>query len=193
MLTPGIAEVETGSGVLLDDGTLLARAGDGDGSAFEQLVIRYRPPMYRLAFRMLSHSGDAEDAVQDVFVAAWRRLADLRADTAFVGWLYRITTNRCLNVLRCRRPTAELDPDAATTVHMAHQPERAAEVNEELAALDDALGMLTPSQRACWLLREGHGRSYDEIADIVGTSTTAVRGRIARARTQLAEVMRPWQ
>jgi RNA polymerase sigma-70 factor (ECF subfamily) len=193
MLTPGLVEPAPAAPTGLDDATLIARASAGDGSAFEQLVVRYQAPMYRLALRMLSHSGDAEDVVQDVFVTAWRRLADLRADAAFVGWLYRITTNRCLNVLRGRRPTAELDPEAATTVHLAHQPERAAEVSEELAALHAALDTLTPSQRACWLLREGHGRSYTEIADIVGTSTTAVRGRIARARAQLAEVMRPWR
>ena len=62
-----------------------------------------------------------------------------------------------------------------------------------MAALTDALQQLTPEQRACWLLREVHGRSYDEIAEIVGANSTAVRGRIARARAQLAEVMKPWR
>jgi RNA polymerase sigma-70 factor (ECF subfamily) len=73
------------------------------------------------------------------------------------------------------------------------QPEHAAQVSEQMAALTKALQELTPEQRACWLLREVHGRSYEEIGEIVETSSTAVRGRIARARAQLAEVMQPWR
>jgi RNA polymerase sigma-70 factor (ECF subfamily) len=177
----------------LDDTTLVARAGDGDVPAFEQLVVRHQPAMYRLALRMLTSSGDAEDVVQDVFITAWRQLPELRDDAAFVGWLYRVTTNRCLNVLRARKPTTELDQDTAISGRADVQPERAAEISGELAALHRALAVLPPTQRACWLLREAHGRSYDEIARIVGTSPTAVRGRIARARSQLAEAMRSWR
>ncbi|SLJ82601.1 Probable RNA polymerase sigma factor [Mycobacteroides abscessus subsp. abscessus] len=66
-------------------------------------------------------------------------------------------------------------------------------MNSQLAALNQALQRLTPEQRACWLLREVDGLSYEEIATIVETNTTAVRGRIARARAQLAEVMKPWR
>jgi RNA polymerase sigma-70 factor (ECF subfamily) len=177
----------------LDDPTLVARAGDGDVHAFEQLVVRHQPAMYRLALRMLTSSGDAEDVVQDVFIAAWRQLPELREDAAFVGWLYRVTTNRCLNVLRARRPTTELDEEIVVSGRAEVQPERAAQISGELAALHAALALLPPTQRACWLLREAHGRSYDEIARIVGTSTTAVRGRIARARSQLAEAMLSWR
>lgn len=176
----------------LDDATLVARAASGDVRAFEQLVGRYQAPMYRLALRMLADRGDAEDVVQDVFLTAWRRLPELRDDAAFVGWLYRITTNACLTLLRRARPTVELNPET-TPSPPAGQPERAAEINGGLAALTEALAGLTPSQRACWLLREAHGRSYQEIATTLGTSVTAVRGRIARARAQLAEAMRAWR
>jgi RNA polymerase sigma-70 factor (ECF subfamily) len=180
-----------GTAVELDDATLVARARDGDVPAYEQLVRRYQGPMYRLAARMLASRGDAEDVVQDVFLTAWRRLPQLQEDAAFVGWLYRTTTNRCLNVLRARRPQSELDPEATHSPDPA--PDRAAEVSAQLAALTDALQQLTPEQRACWLLREVHGRSYEEIADAVNSTSTAVRGRIARARAQLAEVMQPWR
>jgi RNA polymerase sigma-70 factor (ECF subfamily) len=176
-----------------DDATLAARAGDGDVHAFERLVTRYQRSMYRLALRMLGDAGDAEDVVQEVFLAAWRGLPELRTDAAFVGWLYRMTTNHCLNALRSRRPTTELQPDSARSRRVDVQPERATEISSELAALTIALDGLTASQRACWLLREAHGRSYEEIAAILGTSSTAVRGRIARARAQLAEAMHPWR
>ena len=177
----------------LDDATLVARARDGDVRAFEQLVLRYQDAMFRLAVRMLGRGGEAEEVVQEVFLTAWRRLTGLQADAAFLTWLYRMTTNRCLNVLRARRPTVELDAETTVSACPDTQPERAAEIHGELAALTEALHQLTPQQRACWLLREAHGRSYEEIAHILGTSATAVRGRIARARAQLAEAMLSWR
>lgn len=182
-----------GREVVLDDATLVIRARDGDMRAFEVLVRRYQGPLYRLALRMLSSRGDAEDVVQEVFLTAWRRLGQLREDAAFVGWLYRATTNRCLNIIRARRPVTDADLDGRESVDAAGSPERAAQVSEQLIALAAALGRLTPEQRACWLLREVHGRSYEEIAGAMGTTRTAVRGRIARARAQLAEVMAPWK
>lgn len=179
--------------VVLDDATLVVRARDGDIRAFEVLVRRYQGPMYHLALHMLSDRGDAEDVVQEVFLTAWRRLGQLRDDPAFVGWLYRTTTNRCLNMIRARRPVAEADLDSRASAEAAGSPERAAQVSEQMIALASALTRLTPEQRACWLLREVHGRSYQEIARATCTTQTAVRGRIARARVRLAEAMSPWK
>ncbi|HEY1916497.1 MAG TPA: RNA polymerase sigma factor [Streptosporangiaceae bacterium] len=182
-----------GEGSDLDDTTLVARARDGDAVSYEQLVLRYQGPMYRLALRMLGNRADAEDVVQEVFLSVWRRLGTLADDAAFVAWLYRMTTNRCLNVIRARRPSADVDFDEQPSGSPAGRPERAAEVSAQLTVLTGALEQLTAEQRACWLLREVHGRSYDEIAQTLGTTGTAVRGRIARARAQLAEVMAPWR
>ncbi|MGW4482407.1 RNA polymerase sigma factor [Amycolatopsis sp. NPDC004368] len=177
----------------LDDATLVGRAREGDVRAYEQLVLRYQAPMFRLAVKMLNHRGDAEDVVQETFLGAWRKLGQLNDDSAFVGWLYRSTANRCLNVIRARRPQADVDLELAESPRADVQPERAAQVNGQLEALNAALQQLTPPQRVCWLLREVHGRSYDEIAEVVGVNPVAVRGRIARARAQLAEVMKPWR
>jgi len=177
----------------LDDVTLVIRARDGDMAAYEQLVRRYQGPMYRLAAGMLSSKADAEDVVQEVFLTAWRQLGQLQQDAAFGGWLYRTTTNRCLNVIRARRSTTDVPLDEQEPRNPQPGPERVIEISEQMAALNTALQGLTGEQRACWLLREVHGRSYDEIAQAVGTTRTAVRGRIARARGQLAEVMAPWQ
>lgn len=177
----------------LDDATLAVRAREGDVGAFEELVTRYQAPVYRLALRMLGNTAEAEDVTQDSFLAAWRGLAGLRAEGAFGGWLYRLTVNRCLNLLRARRPVTELDSASLRSTRPEEQPEAMAEAGARAAALGEALQRLTPDQRACWVLRELHGCSYEEIAGIVGASTGAVRGRIARSRATLAEVMRPWR
>ncbi|WP_380166337.1 RNA polymerase sigma factor [Jannaschia sp. R86511] len=191
---PGVGPAsEPIAGRGLDDGTLVVRARDGDVNAFEVLVQRYQSQMYRLAYRMLGNRGDAEDVVQEVFLAAWRRLPEIREGAALPGWLYRTTTNRCLNVLRARRPRAEVDLDLTESRSPEGEPERAAETAEQVRALTVALQRLTPEQRAAWLLREVHDRSYAEIAGILGVSATAVRGRIARSRVELAEAMQPWR
>ncbi|WP_327145522.1 RNA polymerase sigma factor [Nocardia sp. NBC_01327] len=176
-----------------DDATLAARVRDGDVRAYEQLVVRYQGQMFRLASRILADRAEAEDIVQEVFLTAWRRIGQLQDDGAFAGWLYRMTTNRCLNLLRSRQLPADVDPDATESPRTDTQPEHAVQVSSQLEALTVALQQLTPEQRACWLLREVHGRSYEEIGEIVGANATAVRGRIARARAQLAEVMKPWR
>ena len=178
---------------VLDDATLVARARDGDIRAFEQLVRRYQRRIYQLALRMTASRADAEDITQEVFVTAWRRLPELREDAAVVGWLYRPATNRCLNLLRSRKPVAEMDEATVAADRPADDPQRGAENTARREALVEALGQLPPAQRAVWLLREVHGRSYDEIAELVDTTPDAVRGRLARARVQLAERMTPWQ
>ncbi|HEY0807415.1 MAG TPA: sigma-70 family RNA polymerase sigma factor [Pseudonocardiaceae bacterium] len=181
------------AGITLDDATLVARAREGDLRAYERLVLRFQGPMYRLAVRMLANRADAEDVVQDVFLTVWRRLGQLQEDGAFVGWLYRMTTNRCLNVIRARKPTSEVELEQHEVRTPGSRPEQMAETSAQMTALAAALAQLTGEQRACWLLREVHGRSYEEIARIVGSTRTAVRGRIARARAQLAEVLAPWK
>ena len=96
------------SGDPLSDATMVARARDGDTRSFEALVRRYQRPIYRLAVRMLSDTGEAEDVTQEVFVTAWRRLPEIHDDKAIRPWLYRIATNRCLNILRSRKPVTPL-------------------------------------------------------------------------------------
>ncbi|MFJ4411212.1 RNA polymerase sigma factor [Streptomyces sp. NPDC088910] len=177
-----------------EEDLLVARASEGDDEAFEILVRRHSGELLRLARRLLGNDAEAEDAVQDAYVSAWRRLPEFRRNAAFGTWMYRIVTNRCLNVLRGRRPTQPLDSivEPAAPEYQS-SPVRAAESAASAEALHRALAGLTPEQRACWVLREFHGLSYDEIAAAVGIGEPAVRGRIFRARRYLTEAMDTWR
>ncbi|MEU6854415.1 RNA polymerase sigma factor [Actinacidiphila alni] len=174
---------------------LVARASEGDDEAFEILVRRHTPDLLRLARRLLGSDAEAEDAVQDAYVSAWRRLPEFRRTAAFSTWMYRIVTNRCLNVLRARRPTQPLESMTVEPAAPEHRssPARAAESAAAVEALHRALAGLTPEQRACWVLRDFHGLTYDEIAAAVGIGEPAVRGRIFRARRYLTEAMATWR
>ncbi|MCE0764347.1 sigma-70 family RNA polymerase sigma factor [Pseudonocardia kujensis] len=177
---------------------MVVRAGEGDVRAFSVLAQRHQPALYRLALRLVGNAADAEDALQESLLDAWRRLDRFRGDSAFTTWAYRIVTNRCLDLLRRRRATvsveqvAEVAPERLAAPE-AGAPEHAAEVDAGLAALRAALRTLPDDQRACFVLRELEGLGYAEIAEITGASETAVRGRLHRARRGLAEVMRSWR
>jgi RNA polymerase sigma-70 factor (ECF subfamily) len=178
----------------LEDELLVARAAEGDDDAFAVLVHRHSGPLLALAYRMLGVLQDAEEIVQEAFTSAWRRLPEFRQDAAFRTWMYRIVTNRCLDVLRGRVSCGPLDAIREPAARGAHgQPARAVESAAATEALDQALRDLPPSQRACWVLRELHGLSYHEIAHVVGMSEQTVRGRLFRARRALMKEMASWR
>lgn len=188
----------------LDEGSIVARAQDGDLAAFEYLVLTYQYRLFRLAYRMLNDRGDAEDIVQETLTTGWRGLPMLADVDAFGGWIYRLATNKCLDLLRKRSAhagniiidLADLDtiPEAcARAVRAGSDPAHEAEWSAEQDGLTAVLNTLPPAQRACWLLREMHGRSYAEIGVTLKISPTAVRGTLARARHQIAEGMSQWR
>ncbi|AZM93907.1 sigma-70 family RNA polymerase sigma factor [Streptomyces sp. W1SF4] len=178
----------------LDDGVLAVRASEGDEDAFAILVRHHSGRLLALARHLLGNRTDAEDAVQDAFLSAWRRLPEFRHSASFGTWMYRIVTNRCLNTLRHPPRPLPLDtlPEAAD-VTADTSPPQVAETSAAAAALAKALLGLRPELRVCWVLRELHGLHYDEIAHIVGCSEPTVRGRLFRARRALMEAMRPWR
>lgn len=189
----------TGHGVRVrqpaDDGVLVARARGGDTAAFEALVRRYARPVYQIALR-IGGDNDAADIAQDAFVTAWRRLHEIHAGQAFAAWLHRITTTRALNTVRARRPHTPIDTSSDHPLlppTPAPGPEQHALAQDLHTALTRELHRLPASQRACWILKELEGMSYNQIADITHTSPDAVRGRIHRARTRLAAELTPWR
>lgn len=187
----------------LDDLTLVVRAQEGDVRAFEALARRHEAALYRTAVRVTGDPAEAEDAVQEALLDAWRHLDRFRGEARFSTWMYRLVTNRCVGALRRRRPTPsayagrdtgrDAGRDAGRDVAAPDSPERAALLDLELAALGRAVQDLPDDLRVCWVLRELEGLGYGDIAEITGAGETAVRGRIHRARVRLAGVMREWK
>jgi RNA polymerase sigma-70 factor (ECF subfamily) len=184
------------------DATLAARAAAGDAAAFERLLLRYQDRVYRLALRMVGDPAEAEDIAQEVFLTAWRQLPALADPAAVRTWLFRIAHRQCLGLFRARRsrrtePTDAFPESAAMAMGGApggwFDPPRAVEAGAGVRALGAALAGLPPPQRVVWLLAEVDGLAFAEIAEVVGTSEQAVRGRLFRARTRLAELMRAWR
>ncbi|MDJ0314811.1 RNA polymerase sigma factor [Arthrobacter sp. H35-D1] len=186
-----------------DEGSIVARAQDGDLAAFEHLVHTYQDRLFRLAYRMLNDRTDAEDVVQETLTASWRALPMLSDVKAFGGWIYRLATNKCLDLLRKRSARAETitDPaeihstldDGATRAPLEADPVASAEWAAQQDGLTTVLNTLPAVQRACWLLREIHGRSYAEIGVTLKINPTTVRGTLARARRRIAEGMSQWR
>jgi len=174
----------------VDDAHLVTRARAGRADAFEELVVRHRDRVYRVALRMLGDAREAEDATQDVLLQAWRSLDRFRGDSAFSTWLHRITVNRCLNVQRARRPVEPLDTDRPSRDPTV---ETAVESRLELDDVRRAIAGLTPEQRAPLVLRELEGCSYEELADVLDCSVSAVKSRLHRARIELLNAVRGWR
>jgi len=177
------------------DKVLATQAALGDRGAFADIVRRHGPSLYRYALRMLDgdHQG-AEDAVQDALAAAWVNLPDFRRESALHTWLFRIGANRVLSERRRRRPVPVDDRLLSTQPEPGYRgPAQRAEHEHLWESLDLALTELPWRQRAAWILRELEGLSYAEIAQILHTTPTVVRGQLHRARRALAIRMEQWQ
>ncbi len=186
------------------EATVVGRAQDGDLIAFEQLLRHYQGPLFRLAYRLLGDRGEAEDALQDTMVQVWRKLPGLMEPLVFRSWVYQIMTRRCLSLLRTRsrRGVEPVEADALAELGAGQRvmaggvggsPAESAEIEAQLRGLNEVLAQLPEDQRVCWVLRELHELSYAEIAYAMNLSASTVRGRLARARQNLARGMDAWR
>ncbi|WP_051400230.1 RNA polymerase sigma factor [Haloechinothrix halophila] len=189
------------------DGELVRRAVGGNETAFDVLVRRHTPRMYRVALRIVGNPLDAEDALQDAWVSAWRALPHYRGESAVSTWLYRIVTNAALVLLRHRKPTLPLDAhcvsdrsrrsrfDAAPldVVDERADPERDVIDSEQVDVALDAIASLELSQRVPLVLHELEGLTYEEVAEVLGVSVPALRSRLHRARVALLDRLKERQ
>lgn len=173
---------------------LIHKAAEGDAHAFEALMVAYQKQVYNLALRMVANPDDAMDLSQEAFLKAWRGLASYRFDSAFSTWLYRLTSNVCIDFLRRQKkqkvvPLHYADEDQEEWELSIPDPGPGTE-EQVLTQLDHeqvaaAMEKLEPEYRQALTLRVVHGLSYTEIAQILEIKEGTVKSRIARAREKM--------
>ncbi|MBM3667668.1 MAG: sigma-70 family RNA polymerase sigma factor, partial [Actinobacteria bacterium] len=169
-----------------DDAALVTLTRRGHQHAFEALVERYQSRLLGFCRQMLGSTEDAEDVLQEVFVAAYNAMIADEREIAVRPWLYRICRNRCLNHLR--KPTADGQDTMDTMPHMngVTTLERV-QNREEFRNLLADVSHLPETQRSALLLREIEAMSYEEIAQAMDTTVPGVKSLLVRARIALAE------
>lgn len=172
----------------LDDALDAARSGDRDGIA--ALYRAFAPALLAYLTGQTASRQDAEDALGEVFVAAVRDLGRFTGDAAaFKGWLYRIATNRAIDLGRRRSRRPEQPLDEADLPASAENPERAAIAAADRARLWKAIGELSEAQRQVVTLRLSAGLSTAEIADVLGKQANAVKALQHRALLRLTQIL----
>jgi len=180
----------------LADAELVTLAQQGDTRAFDELVVRYRDKVYRLAYKILRNEDDAAEALQDAFTSAFRGLKNFKAESTFSTWLYRVATNASLMKYRKRR-------DDHVSLEQSQSPQRDAEpmaipdwsqqpLEELLDAetrdvMEEGLRRLPEELRTVFILRDEEGHSNAEVAEMLDLSVAAVKSRLHRARIALRD------
>lgn len=181
---------------------LLRRAREGDGRAFEQLARQNEAGLYRHVLRIVGEQHDAEDVVQDALVSVWRSIGSFQGGS-FRAWVYRIATNRAIDVIRARRRRGELplEPSEDDEIEWSEPadpapgPAELASETETMAVVEEALRAIPAEQRAALLLRDREGFAYEEISQIMAVELGTVKSRIHRARLAVRNelVRRGWR
>jgi RNA polymerase sigma factor (sigma-70 family) len=179
------------------DEILAERFQRGDARAFEELVARYHRPLYHFAYRLLGGAEDAEDATQDVFMQVYGALPGARLDLPLRPWIYRIARNRCLDMLKRRRPTPLSalpgDDDEATVPDVPDAsplPDELAERSDLQRLLGDAIAALAPPYREVVALRYAGDLAFGEIAAVLDLPENTVKTRFQRAKAALRVALR---
>jgi len=185
------------------DLSLVERLRGGDAAALEGLIERHGSRVYRLACQITRNEADAQEVVQDVFLAVFRKIHTFEGRAALGSWIYRVASNTALLKLRGRRADREVSlesqlpsflPDGHRAGEPAHlnadwsqTPEADLLSRETREILSRAIDGLPDSYRAVLVLRDIEGLSNEEVAEIVGDSVAAVKSRLHRARMVLRE------
>jgi len=180
--------------------TLLGRAKAGDVNAFEQLLEGYQRRIFNIAFHMVNNYEDAGDLVQEVLIRIYKSIGGFKEQASFSTWVYRITTNVCLDDIRKkkRRKVISLDEeikfDDGELVRQIKSddpsPEDQAEKNEFKKSVNRAINRLSEEHRLVIVLRDIQGFSYEEIAKVLKCPEGTVKSRINRARQNLKNVLK---
>lgn len=169
---------------------LINRARAGDGEAFGALVEQYRDNVYRLAYRMCGNAHDADEAAQEAFVAAWRALPNFRGEAKFSTWLYRLTTNAAIDLMRReKRHRTASEEDVPELADETDSPQQQVERTEQRETVQKALSALSEEYREVLLLRYMQELDYTEIAAALSLPAGTVKSRLNRAKAALKKAL----
>jgi RNA polymerase sigma-70 factor, ECF subfamily len=174
------------------DEELVARSRGGDLDSFNQLVLRWERPIYALAYRVIGREEDARDVAQETFLRAFRALSGFKGQAKFSSWLYRITLNLCRDwIRRERRTPVSQAPEGVDIVELAGESEPSETIEEMVSrrelgrAVAKAMSMLPDEQRTAIVLKEYHGLTFQEIADLLDCPLSTVKTRLYQGLTVL--------
>ena len=196
MTSAAVSMTWSQSGALssLDDDELVTRSRSGDTESFNQLVRRWERPIFALAYRTLGREEDARDVTQETFLRAFRALPGFKGDAKFSSWLYRIALNLCRDWMRRdRRAPIVAVPEGVDVQELAAAADtQPAETVEDLAARAElsgvvarAMKLLPPEQRTAIILKEYHGLTFQEIADLTNCPLSTAKTRLYQGLTLL--------
>ena len=176
-----------------EEAVWLEEARQGDRKAFGHLVEAYQGPVFNLAYRMLNNAGEAEEAAQEAFIRAYTRLGTYNPAHKFSTWMLSITSNYCIDIIRKRRALLlsidePLPPHPALMSERESGPEAQSVNSERQEMVQQMLAVLPEEYREAVVLRYWYDLSYEEIAEMMDTTVSAIKSRLFRARRQLAEV-----
>ena len=167
------------------DEELVARSKGGDADSFNQLILRWERPIYALAYRVIGREEDARDVCQETFLRAFRALPGFKGEAKFSSWVYRIALNLCRDWMRKQRraPTMHI-PEGVDPIEMASERgpvesiETLVERRELSGVVEEAMTLLPEEQRMAIILKEYHGMTFQEIADLQGCPLSTVKTRL---------------
>ena len=174
------------------DEELVARSANGDHDSFNQLVVRWERPIYALAYRVIGREEDARDVCQETFLRAFRGLKGFKGQAKFSSWLYRIALNLCHDWIRRerRRPVVPT-PEGVDLIETAAADSPTESVEDLLGrrelgeAVAKVMALLPRDQRTAIVLKEYHGLTFREIADLQGCPLSTVKTRLYQGLTHL--------
>ena len=176
---------------MADEIEIIRKIRSGDTEAFKFLVERYQRPVLSMIRNILNDSHGCEDIAQDVFFAAYRKLSSFDpARSKFSTWLFTITRNKTLNLIRKKKPVFT---DQLPTRTDCSNPSDALTQEDFFARLDNALQHLPPRQKRAFILAEFENLPYEDIAQIECTSLGTIKSRIHRAKKKLQKALSQFQ
>jgi RNA polymerase sigma-70 factor (ECF subfamily) len=181
------------------DEELVARSVQGDPESFNQLVLRWERSIYALAYRTLGRDEDARDVCQETFLRAYRGLHAFKGEAKFSSWLYRIALNLCRDAMRRERraPLVAVPDGIDPTELAAQQPSPAPSVEDVVAQAElgrhvaAAMRRLPEDQRTAILLKEYHGLTFQEIAEVMGCPLSTAKTRVYQGLSVLRRELAP--